>query len=182
MQFLTGDDSPVIWRGPIVTKMLTRFVEDVEWGDLDYLVVDLPPGTGDTQLTMLQTVPLTGAVIVTTPQDVALEDAKKGLRMFADHDANVLGIAENMSAFVCPDCGSEHDIFGSGGGQRLADEYEVPFLGSVPLDPRVRTGGDAGRPAVLDDVRAAEPLGQVVENTANNVGVVNRRSYDGRAG
>jgi len=126
MAFLTGEDDPVIWRGPMVHKVITQLTEDVEWGHLDYLVVDLPPGTGDTQLTMLQTMPVTGAVIVTTPQDVALDDARKGLEMFAKHDTVVLGIAENMSTFACPDCGGEHDIFGSGGGEDFAEERNSP--------------------------------------------------------
>jgi len=153
MDFLTGEDDPVIWRGPMVHKIITQLVEDVEWGELDYLVMDLPPGTGDTQLTILQTLPLTGAVIVTTPQEVALDDAVKGLRMFGKHDTNVLGIAENMAGFRCPDCGGFHEIFGSGGGKALAQEHDLPFLGGVPLDPAVRTGGDDGEPVVLEGVR-----------------------------
>ncbi|MDZ7850650.1 MAG: Mrp/NBP35 family ATP-binding protein [Halodesulfurarchaeum sp.] len=131
----SGEDDPVIWRGAMVHQTLTQLVDDVQWGDIDYLVIDLPPGTGDTQLTLLQSIPITGSVIVTTPQDVALEDARRGLQMFAEHDTPVLGIVENMSTFVCPDCGSEHDIFGSGGGERFAEEKDMPFLGSIPLDP-----------------------------------------------
>ncbi|MFC7068406.1 Mrp/NBP35 family ATP-binding protein [Halobaculum lipolyticum] len=178
MAFLVGEDDPVIWRGPMVHKLLTQLVEDVEWGALDYLVLDLPPGTGDTQLTILQTLPLTGAVIVTTPEDVALDDANKGLRMFGKHDTNVLGIVENMSGFVCPDCGSEHDIFGKGGGKQFAADNDLPFLGGIPLDPSVRTGGDAGEPVVLDDEPGAvgDAFKLVTENVANNVGVVRRRS------
>jgi len=176
MAFLVGDDDPVIWRGPMVHKVLTQLWEDVEWGQLDYMVVDLPPGTGDTQLTMLQTVPLTGAAIVTTPQEVALEDARRGLEMFARHDTPVLGVAENMAAFRCPDCGNEHDIFGTGGGRRFADEHEMPFLGSVPLDPRVREGGDGGRPVVLDeDSETGDAFRVLTENVANNVGTLRRR-------
>ncbi|MFP4628375.1 MAG: Mrp/NBP35 family ATP-binding protein, partial [Halobacteriales archaeon] len=136
MAYLVGEQDPVIWRGPMVHKVITQLVEDVEWGALDYLVVDLPPGTGDTQLTLLQTVPLTGAVIVTTPQRVALHDARKGLEMFGRHETAVLGIVENMAGFRCPDCGSIHDVFGAGGGRALAEEVDLPFLGSVPLDPR----------------------------------------------
>lgn len=177
MAFMVGDDDPVIWRGPMVHKVLTQLVEDVEWGNLDYLVVDLPPGTGDTQLTMLQTVPLTGAVVVTTPQDVAVDDARKGLRMFGRHDTTVLGIAENMSTFVCPDCGGEHDIFGSGGGHDFADENELPFLGSIPLDPSVRQGGDEGAPVVLDDDnQTGEAFREFVAETADMVGLVHRRN------
>jgi ATP-binding protein involved in chromosome partitioning len=174
---MVGDDDPVIWRGPMVHKVLTQLVEDVEWGNLDYLVVDLPPGTGDTQLTMLQTVPLTGAVVVTTPQDVAVDDARKGLRMFGRHDTTVLGIAENMSGFVCPDCGGTHDIFGSGGGHDFADENELPFLGSIPLDPSVRQGGDTGEPVVLDeDNQTGEAFRDFVAETADMVGLVHRRN------
>ncbi|MFC6726399.1 Mrp/NBP35 family ATP-binding protein, partial [Halobium palmae] len=141
MAFLVGEDDPVIWRGPMVHKVLTQLTEDVEWGELDYMVLDLPPGTGDTQLTVLQTLPLTGAVVVTTPQDVAVDDARKALEMFGKHETNVLGIAENMAGFRCPDCGSTHDIFGTGGGQALADESNMPYLGGIPLDPEVRAGG-----------------------------------------
>ena len=179
MAFLTGKDDPVIWRGPMVHKVLTQLFEDVAWGQLDYLVVDLPPGTGDTQLTLLQTVPVTGAVIVTTPQEVALDDARKGLEMFGKHDTNVLGIVENMSTFRCPDCGGEHDIFGSGGGKAFADETEMPYLGGVPLDPAVRMGGDDGTPIVLDDdSETGEALRVITENVANNVGVVRRREHN----
>ncbi|MWV64648.1 P-loop NTPase [Halorubrum sp. JWXQ-INN 858] len=181
MDFLTGEDDPVIWRGPMVHKIITQLVEDVEWGSLDYLVMDLPPGTGDTQLTILQTLPLTGAVIVTTPQEVALDDAVKGLRMFGKHDTNVLGIAENMSGFKCPDCGGFHEIFGSGGGKAMAAEHELPFLGGVPLDPAVRTGGDGGDPIVLGEGDTADAFRVIVENVANNAGVVRRRGVgDGR--
>jgi ATPases involved in chromosome partitioning len=165
----------VIWRGPMVHKILTQLVDDVDWGQLDYLVLDLPPGTGDTQLTVLQTLPLTGAVIVTTPQQVALDDAVKGLRMFGQHETPVLGIAENMSEFRCPDCGGRHDIFGSGGGQSLADEEDLPFLGAIPLDPAVRAGGDGGEPVVLDEGETADAFRNLTENVANNVGVIRRR-------
>jgi ATP-binding protein involved in chromosome partitioning len=181
MAFLVGEDDPVIWRGPMVHKVLTQLVEDVEWGSLDYMVLDLPPGTGDTQLTILQTLPLTGAVIVTTPQEVALDDARKGLRMFGKHDTNVLGIVENMAGFRCPDCGSFHDVFGSGGGRAFADENDLPFLGSIPLDPAVRTGGDAGKPMVLEEENeTADALRLMTENVANNVGVIHRRRVSGR--
>ena len=176
MAFLVGEDDPVIWRGPMVHKVLTQLVEDVEWGSLDYMVLDLPPGTGDTQLTILQTLPLTGAVIVTTPQAVALDDARKGLRMFGKHDTNVLGIVENMAGFRCPDCGTLHDVFGAGGGRGFADENELPFLGSVPLDPAIREGGDSGQPMVLaEGSETADALRVMTENVANNVGAVHRR-------
>ncbi|WP_435358260.1 Mrp/NBP35 family ATP-binding protein [Haloarchaeobius sp. DFWS5] len=178
MAFLVGEDDPVIWRGPMVHKVLTQLWEDVEWGHLDYMVIDLPPGTGDTQLTMLQTVPVTGSVIVTTPQDVALDDARKGLEMFGKHDTVVLGIAENMGSFVCPDCGGEHAIFGEGGGQQFSDDHDMPFLGSVPLDPAVRTGGDEGRPIVLDhDSDTGEAFRDITARVADNVGFVKRQQH-----
>jgi ATP-binding protein involved in chromosome partitioning len=181
MAFLVAEDDPVIWRGPMVHKLITQLVEDVEWGGLDYMVVDLPPGTGDTQLTLLQSVPVTGAVIVTTPQEVALDDARKGLRMFGKHDTPVLGIVENMAAFRCPDCGSEHAIFGEGGGERFADENDLPFLGSVPLDPQVREGGDIGEPVVLEDgSETGEAFRDFTGRTANMQGVVHRRRQSGR--
>ncbi|HET7322766.1 MAG TPA: Mrp/NBP35 family ATP-binding protein [Halococcus sp.] len=174
MGFLVGEDDPVIWRGPMVHKVLTQLFEDVEWGALDYMVVDLPPGTGDTQLTLLQSVPIAGAVIVTTPQDVAIDDARKGLQMFGKHDTPVLGIVENMSGFRCPDCGAEHDLFGRGGGRKFADEVEMPFLGEIPLDPQVREGGDGGAPIVLGDGSTADAFRGFTETTANNVGIVHR--------
>jgi len=181
MAFLVGEDDPVIWRGPMVHKVLTQLWEDVEWGNLDYMIIDLPPGTGDTQLTLLQTVPVTGSVIVTTPQEVALDDARKGLEMFGKHDTNVLGIAENMATFKCPDCGGEHPIFGEGGGERFADVHEMPFLGSVPIDPAVRTGGDEGAPIVLDeDSDTGEAFREIARNVANNTGVVRRREHTNR--
>jgi len=177
MAFLLGEDDPVIWRGPMVHKVITQLVEDVEWGHLDYLIVDLPPGTGDTQLTLLQTVPLTGSVIVTTPQQVALDDANKGLQMFGRHDTTVLGITENMSTFVCPDCGGEHDIFGSGGGEDFARTNDLPFLGKIPLDPAVRSGGDEGKPVVLDqDSSVGQAFRDVAAETSDMVGIVKRRS------
>ena len=181
MAFLVGEDDPVIWRGPMVHKILTQLWEDVEWGHLDYMIIDLPPGTGDTQLTLLQTVPVTGSVIVTTPQEVALDDARKGLEMFGKHDTNVLGIAENMATFKCPDCGGEHAIFGEGGGERFADVHDMPFLGSVPLDPAVRTGGDEGAPIVLDeDDDTGEAFREIARNVANNTGIVRRREHTTR--
>jgi ATP-binding protein involved in chromosome partitioning len=181
MDFLVGEDDPVIWRGPMVHKVLTQLWEDVEWGSLDYMVVDLPPGTGDTQLTLLQSVPVTGAVIVTTPQEVAVDDARKGLEMFGEHETPVLGIVENMSAFRCPDCGSEHAVFGEGGGEAFAAEAEMPFLGSVPLDPAVRDGGDTGQPVVLDeDSETGAAFREFVRNAANNQGIVHRRRHSER--
>jgi ATP-binding protein involved in chromosome partitioning len=180
MAFLVGEDDPVIWRGPMVHKLLTQLVEDVQWGELDYLVLDLPPGTGDTQLTVLQTLPLTGAVIVTTPQDVAVDDARKGLEMFGKHDTTVLGIVENMSSFRCPDCGSTHDIFGTGGGEAFAADNDLPFLGSLPLDPSVRTGGDGGEPVVLDEGDTGDAFRTMTETTADMIGAVRRREASNR--
>jgi ATP-binding protein involved in chromosome partitioning len=147
--FVVDSDTPVIWRGPMVMKALEQMLRDVEWGPLDYLVVDLPPGTGDAQLTITQRIPLSGAVIVTTPQDVALVDARKGLAMFRKVEVPVVGIIENMSTFVCPHCGQETAIFKEGGGERTARELGCPFLGRVPLDPAIVEGGDAGVPIAV---------------------------------
>jgi ATP-binding protein involved in chromosome partitioning len=146
--FLLDPEKALIWRGPLVAQLITQFLNDVIWEDLDYLVIDLPPGTGDVQLTLTQKIPLSGAVIVTTPQEVALADAVKGLKMFQEVKTPVIGIIENMSGFVCPCCGEVTPIFGEGGGRRTAEEHGVPFLGEVPIDPRVREGGDTGEPIV----------------------------------
>ena len=146
--FLLDQRSPVIWRGPMVTKMVQQFLKNVLWGELDFLIIDLPPGTGDTQLTLVQTTPLSGAVIVTTPQDVALIDARRGLEMFNKVNTRVLGIVENMSYFQCPHCGERTDIFSSGGGERVAAELGVSLLAEIPLDPAIREGGDRGNPIV----------------------------------
>ncbi len=148
--FLVDTDQPVIWRGPLLQKALEQFFGDVHWGELDYLIVDMPPGTGDVALTLCQNVPLVGAVIVTTPQDVALIDARKGLHMFTKLDTPVLGIVENMAGFSCPKCGHVEAIFSSGGGARTAEALGLPLLGSVPIDPAVVSGGDTGKPVVLE--------------------------------
>jgi ATP-binding protein involved in chromosome partitioning len=163
--FIVDPDQPVIWRGPMLQKALEQFFGDVLWGELDDLVVDLPPGTGDVALTLCQNVPLAGAVIVTTPQDVALIDARKGLNMFHKLSVNVLGIIENMSHFECPSCGHVEHVFGSGGGQRTAEALRVPFLGSVPLDPAIVAGGDSGRPVILErpDSAAARAFTELAE-------------------
>ncbi|GBD17497.1 Iron-sulfur cluster carrier protein [bacterium HR26] len=147
--FILDPERALIWRGPLVSQLVTQFLNDVDWGELDYLVIDLPPGTGDVQLTLVQRIPLSGAIIVTTPQDVALADAVKGLQMFREVKTPVLGIIENMSYFICPHCGGRSEIFGFGGGQRTAERYDVPLLGQIPIDPAVREGGDAGLPIVV---------------------------------
>lgn len=147
--FLIDDDDTVIWRGPMVHGAVKQFVEDVDWRGTDYLVVDLPPGTGDAQLSLIQTVPLSGGVIVTTPQDVALIDVRRGVQMFRKLNVPVLGVVENMSYLVCPHCRGEVDIFSRGGGKRMSEKFKVPFLGEIPIDPEIRKGGDAGNPIVV---------------------------------
>jgi len=147
--FLVDDDQPMVWRGPMVTQALTQLLNDTEWQDLDLLIVDMPPGTGDIQLTLSQRVPVAGAVIVTTPQDIALLDARKGLQMFRKVDVTVLGVIENMGTHVCSKCGHEEAVFGAGGGERLAAQYEAPFLGSLPLDASIREHADSGAPTVV---------------------------------
>ena len=150
--FLTGDDNtPVVWRGPKATGALIQLFGQTAWHDLDYLIVDMPPGTGDIQLTLSQKVPVTGAVIVTTPQDIALLDARKGLKMFEKVGIPILGIVENMSIYVCPNCNHQEHIFGAGGGQKMCDEYQVGFLGSLPLNLSIREQADSGRPTVVAD-------------------------------
>jgi len=152
MGMFLGESTPVIWRGPMVTKLITEFLRNVEWGELDVLVVDLPPGTGDVQLTLTQQVPITGGVIVTTPQNVALADVRRGAQMFRQVNAPVLGVIENMSYHLCPGCGARADLFGHGGGARMAGELGLPLLGEIPLVRAVREAGDAGTPIV-----AAQP-------------------------
>ena len=151
MGFMVEDDTPMIWRGPMVISALTQMLREVAWGELDVMVVDMPPGTGDAQLTMAQQVPLAGAVIVSTPQDLALIDARKGLNMFRRVDVPVLGIIENMSYFCCPECGHRAEIFGHGGARNEAEKLGVPFLGEVPLEMEVRRRSDAGQPIVVSD-------------------------------
>ncbi|MFB6355823.1 MAG: P-loop NTPase [bacterium] len=180
--FVLDETEPVVWRGPMVMKAVTQFLRDVDWGDHDYMIIDLPPGTGDAQLTLMQKVPLSGAVIVTTPQDVALIDAQKGVEMFRKLDVPILGIVENMSVYSCPECGHESEIFGSGGGRKEAMRLNVPFLGGVPIHPEIREGGDSGEPIVwkspeneasdtfheiANEVRErAVPVEQVLEDTS----------------
>ena len=153
---LVDEDAPMIWRGPMVTQALMQLLTDTRWEAVDYLIIDLPPGTGDIQLTLSQKVPVAGAVIVTTPQDIALLDARKALKMFEKVDIPMLGIVENMSTHICSNCGHEEHIFGDGGGARMAAEYGVPLLGDVPLDIRIREQADGGKPTVV-----AEPEGDL---------------------
>lgn len=149
--FLIDTDTPMVWRGPMVTGALEQLLRDTNWHDLDYLVIDLPPGTGDIQLTLAQKIPVTGAIIVTTPQDIALLDARKGLKMFEKVNIPILGIVENMSTHICSKCGHEEHIFGAGGGELMAKDYNVDLLGSLPLDITIRTQADSGKPTVIAD-------------------------------
>ena len=162
---------PVIWRGPMLAKGLREFLYEVEWGELDYLVIDLPPGTGDVQLSLAQSMPMTGAVIVTTPQDVSLADVARGIAMFKQLNVPLLGVVENMSGFVCPHCEERTDIFGSGGGEELAREHELPYLGGIPLDPRIRVGGGDGQPLMVaaPDSPAAHVFAGVAAHIAGRV-------------
>jgi len=148
--FLNPGDKPLIWRGPMLHSIMGQFLGQVEWGDLDYLIIDLPPGTGDVAISLIQTVPLTGAIVVTTPSDVALQDARKAIEMFRQVKVDIFGIVENMSHFVCPHCHHEIDIFSKGGGEKTAQQFGVPFLGHIELDPRIREGGDSGHPVTLE--------------------------------
>ena len=149
--YLIDEETPMIWRGPMVTQALEQLLNDTQWKDVDYLIIDLPPGTGDIQLTLAQKVPVSGALIVTTPQDIALLDARKALKMFEKVDVHVLGVVENMSIHICSNCGHEEHIFGEGGGQRMAEQYHVDFIGALPLDKQIREEVDSGKPTVVVD-------------------------------
>jgi ATP-binding protein involved in chromosome partitioning len=178
MGLLTGRDTPVIWRGPMATKLIQQFLGQVDWGDLDYLLIDLPPGTGDVQLTLTQSAPLAGAVIVTTPQDVAVGVTLRGLRMFEQVHVPILGIVENMSGFVCSHCNETTNIFRKGGAKRAAEELGFPFLGEIPLDAAIAAAGDAGRPVVADDTLAkqapsAKAFMEVAGRLAQQISIVN---------
>jgi len=166
--FLIDEETPMIWRGPMVTQALEQLLNDTNWSELDYLIIDLPPGTGDTQLTLAQKVPVAGAVIVTTPQDIALLDARKGLKMFEKVEVPVLGIIENMSVHICSNCGHAEPIFGEGGGNRMAEQYGVPLLGQLPLDIRIREETDNGKPTVVADPesRIAQIYREIARRTA----------------
>ena len=173
--FLVDPMQAVIWRGPMASGAVKQFLSDVDWGELDYLVFDLPPGTGDIQLTLVQTIPLTGAVIVTTPQDVALADARKGLVMFNKVNVPVFGIVENMSYYICSHCGQRENIFDSGGGSKTAQELEVPFLGEIPLYTGIRVGGDQGVPIVAGEPESAHAgaIRQIARNLAAQISIQN---------
>jgi len=172
---LVDDNAPVIWRGPMASGAIKQFMTDVEWGELDYLIFDLPPGTGDIQLTLVQTIPLTGAVIVTTPQEVSLIDARKALKMFERVNVPVMGIIENMSYFIAPDTGNRYDIFGSGGGEKTAEELQISYLGGIPIDQRIREGGDNGTPIVAD-MPDSENTKIILNISRNLSGQVNKRN------
>jgi ATP-binding protein involved in chromosome partitioning len=178
--FLTDDDSPIIWRGPMLHQTVQQFFREVRWTAIDYLLVDMPPGTGDVVLSLSQTVPVSGAVLVTTPQSVSVADTRRAIHMYRKLNIPTIGLIENMSHFVCPGCGRESDLFGRGGGAKLAEELDVPFLGHVPIEERVRGGGDEGRPIVLTDPDSApaRAILAVAERVAQQVSIA---SYGGRA-
>lgn len=161
MGYLVEEDTPMVWRGPMISTALQQLLYDTDWGPLDYLIVDLPPGTGDIQLTLAQKIPVTGVVIVTTPQDIALLDAKKAFKMFQKVEIAVLGVIENMSAYTCPHCGHSASIFGEAGGALLQEQYDIPLLGELPLDLKIRMQGDKGMPIVV-----AEPQGNIAGHYA----------------
>jgi ATP-binding protein involved in chromosome partitioning len=177
MGFLTDDESPVIWRGPMLHSVIKQFFHDVHWGELDYLVIDMPPGTGDVALSLSQTVPVAGAIVVTTPQEVSLSDSRRAVRMYQKLNIPVLGLVENMSYFVCPGCQHESDIFGRGGGERTAEEMEVPFLGRIPIYEPIRRGGDEGQPLVIaePDSPVSDAFRRVAEQAAAQVSIASYR-------
>jgi ATP-binding protein involved in chromosome partitioning len=177
--FLIERDQPAIWRGPIIMKVITQFLRDVNWGQLDFLLVDMPPGTGDAQLSLVQATHVSGAIIVTTPQDVAAGDALRGAKMFQRVDVPVIGVIENMSWLECPHCGKPTKIFGEGGGQKLADELGVPLLGQIPLYPQILVGGDAGVPIVIGEPESAASVALL--RTADNVDAAYERAVGGAA-
>ncbi|MGO9232378.1 MAG: Mrp/NBP35 family ATP-binding protein [Bryobacteraceae bacterium] len=168
MGFLAPGDKPLVWRGPMLHSVIQQFLRGVDWGDLDYLVIDLPPGTGDVQLSLIQTAPITGAIVVTTPSDVSLEDARKAVFMFHQVKVPILGMVENMSYLICPHCQQRIDVFSHGGGQRTAEEMQVHFLAELPLDPQVRIGGDSGKPVALEPGEQ-EPFLALARNTVARV-------------
>lgn len=171
MGFFVPEDTPVVWRGPMVHSAIQQFFRDVVWGELDYLLIDLPPGTGDVPLTLSQLVPLTGAITVTTPQEVALQDVRKGMTMFKKVNVPLLGVIENMSYFVCGHCHERTEIFSTGGGERAAQKFEIPFLGRIPIDPAIREGGDKGAPIVSNDPSSpqAQAFLQIAKTLTANI-------------
>ncbi len=175
--FMVKPNQPIVWRGPMLHSAIQQFISDVDWGDLDYLIVDLPPGTGDAQLSLAQTISITGGVIVTLPQQVSVDDARRGLEMFRQMDIPILGVVENMSYLELPD-GQKMDIFGSGGGEKMARSAQVDFLGAIPIDPAVRQGGDQGRPIVISDPesKVAMALNEIALKTALLSGLVAKKS------
>ncbi len=174
--YLVDEETPMIWRGPMVTQALEQLLKDTNWNDLDYLIIDLPPGTGDTQLTLAQKVPVSGAVIVTTPQDIALLDARKAYKMFEKVEVPVLGVIENMSIHICSKCGNEEHIFGEGGGMRMAEQYDVNYLGALPLDIHIREDTDGGKPTVVADPdgRVAQIYREIARRTAAKLSLEGR--------
>ncbi len=168
MGFLNPGDKPLVWRGPMLHSVIQQFLRGVDWGELDYLIIDLPPGTGDVALSLIQSAPLTGAIVVTTPSEVSLEDARKAIHMFHQVKAPILGIVENMSYLDCPHCNQRIDVFSYGGGRRTAEQMQVPFLGELPLNPKVRIGGDSGRPIALRPGEGESFL-ELARNTADRV-------------
>ena len=181
--FLVEEDTPMIWRGPMVTQAMMQLLTDTRWEPLDYLIVDLPPGTGDIQLTLSQKVPVSGAVIVTTPQDIALLDARKALKMFEKVEVPVLGVVENMATHICSVCGTEEHIFGEGGGARMSAQYHVPYLGSLPLDIRIREQTDSGNPTVvaMPDSEITARYRAIARNTAGRLSLQPRNKSLGFA-
>jgi len=177
MGFLAGDDSAIIWRGPMLHGVVRQFLQEVRWGQLDYLVIDMPPGTGDVALSLSQTVPVAGAIIVTTPQQVSLADSRRAVRMYQKLNIPVLGLIENMSYFVCPNCRHESDIFGRGGGEDTATEMDVPFLGRIPIYEPIRVGSDTGQPIVISEPGspAAQAFVHVAEQTAAQISIASYR-------
>ncbi len=172
--FMLDEETPLIWRGPLVMQLIRQFLTGVVWGELDYLVIDLPPGTGDVQLTLVQTIPVTGAVIVTTPQDIALIDARRAIKMFNEVKVPIIGIVENMSFFVCPHCNEKSEIFSKGGGEKTGERYNIPLLGKIPIDMAIREGGDAGRPVVdaQPDSAEAAAFKDIACKTAARISVI----------
>jgi ATP-binding protein involved in chromosome partitioning len=178
---LNPGDKPLIWRGPMLHSVIRQFLGQVEWGLLDYLIVDLPPGTGDVALSLIQTVPLTASIVVSTPSDVALQDARKAIEMFRQMKVDIAGIVENMSYFVCPHCQHEIDIFSRGGAEKMARQFGVDFLGSIQLDPEIRRAGDQGKPSVLEgeDSPHAKSLFDFARKVAERVGQIKASAPEG---